>query len=304
MPLIPDPESDSFRRFAARLDGVEVVDALASASGRDAGDVQTSLALALGEAAQTLRVLRGIELPEGARLLEVGAGLGVTSAYLSTCGYRVTALEPGGQGFEQHLDLGVALRGLIGSDHEQLTSAAEDLDASVHGTFDLVFSNNVIEHVGDPELVMRQLVAVTSAGGWCVHSCPNYRVPFEPHFGIPLLPVRPSATARVLPKRIRTDPVWLSLNFVTDRHLRRVASTTGSTLHLRRGALATSVERLGTDPEFRRRHRALGGVAAVGRRLGLTALLRRLPASWSTPMDFVLAGRGLEPTAVERWLHA
>ena len=33
-------------------------------------------------------------------------------------------------------------------------------------------------------------------GGAMIHMCPNYFVPYEPHFGIPLIPFAPRATQR------------------------------------------------------------------------------------------------------------
>jgi 2-polyprenyl-3-methyl-5-hydroxy-6-metoxy-1,4-benzoquinol methylase len=70
------------------------------------------------------------------------------------------------------------------------------------GTFDLIFSNNVFEHVRDVQAALATLGALLRPGRVMVHNCPNYDVPYEPHFGIPLLPLRPASTARVLPKSI------------------------------------------------------------------------------------------------------
>ncbi|MEZ5225003.1 MAG: hypothetical protein R2743_26165 [Ilumatobacteraceae bacterium] len=73
-------------------------------------------------------------------------------------------------------------------------------------------------------------------------------------------------------------------------------------VHFRRGALATSVERLGTDDEFRARHRMLAVVGRVLVAARVTALLRRLPESWSTPIDFALSADEDGARAAQRWL--
>ena len=51
---------------------------------------------------------------------------------------------------------------------------------------------------------LEALDALLSPGGMMIHHCPNYTVPFEPHFGIPLVPGAPERTAALLPDRIRS----------------------------------------------------------------------------------------------------
>ncbi len=47
--------------------------------------------------------------------------------------------------------------------------------------FDLVMSNEVIEHVQDDRLVMQEIVRVLKPGGRLVLFCPNMGYPFETH---------------------------------------------------------------------------------------------------------------------------
>jgi 2-polyprenyl-3-methyl-5-hydroxy-6-metoxy-1,4-benzoquinol methylase len=46
----------------------------------------------------------------------------------------------------------------------------EDLDSTVHARFDVVFSANVLEHVGD--LALNRMHAVLAEGGVQTHLCP------------------------------------------------------------------------------------------------------------------------------------
>jgi SAM-dependent methyltransferase len=48
-------------------------------------------------------------------------------------------------------------------------------------TFDLVFSNEVIEHVADDRRTAQEMVRVTRPGGHIVAYCPNRLWPFETH---------------------------------------------------------------------------------------------------------------------------
>lgn len=301
MPRLPPPTDRRFVEFVAPLRDPGVAAELASASGLPAAEVAQRLELAVGEAAQTVRLLQGIELRPGERVLEVGAGLGVASGFVAALGHEVTALEPGGQGFEAHAALASRVATALSTRVAHLPLRAEELDVSEQGAFGLVFSNNVLEHVDEPERALAALVAVTERGRWCVHSCPNYHVPYEPHFGVPLLPLRPAWSARVLPRRIRGDSVWASLNFITSSTVRRVAASTAREVHFRPAALADSVDRLGSDEQFAARHTALARVAGLARRVGVVSALRRLPPSWSTPMHFALADHHMDHIEIEAW---
>ncbi len=299
--MIPGPSEDSFEQFRTRLTAPDTVARLADESGWEVPALTERLGIALGEVAQTLRVLGGLGVGAEGRMLEVGAGLGLTTAYLSSCGFDVSALEPAGVGFEEHAALAAGVATVVGSTHEFLAIGAGELDPSVHGTFDVIFSNNVLEHIDDLGSALAAMRGVMAHDGLMIHSCPNYSVPFEPHFGIPLVPGRPRWTRRLLPASIGENSVWASLNFVRARDIRRAATELGLRVDFRGGSLATSIERLGTDVEFRARHRAL---AVVGRALvaaKLTSLLRRMPPSWSTPMDFALSPTSVEAERVLRW---
>src|SRR6185369_16311116 len=98
---------------------------------------------------------------------------------------------------------------------------AAELDPARDGLFDVIFSINVLEHCQPlPETVLA-LSKVLAPGGMMIHTCPNYRVPYEPHFRLLLVPFAPRLTARLIP-RLASDPLWQSLNFVTAGDLRRI----------------------------------------------------------------------------------
>lgn len=223
-------------------------------------------------------------LDDPGRSLEVGSGLGITSSFLASLGHDITSIEPGGSGFEPYERVNPVLRASLGVDHPHHVVAVEDVTrADIGGPFDLIFSNNVIEHVADVPLALTSLNELLADDAVMIHHCPNYHVPYEPHFGIPLLPLRPAATARVLPRRISSSGLWNSFNFVTTRTVRAAARDCGAHLEFEEGLLADAFARL-REPEFGERHPALRRFAAA---LSLIdPLVRRIPASWSTPMTF------------------
>ena len=168
-------------------------------------------------------------LPPGAHVLEVGAGALLLSCALQAAGFRVTALEPVGAGFS-HM---AHLRGLVleyasplGCAPELLELPAEALDRTAE--FDFAFSINVMEHVGDVAPVLRRVwLALRPSAGYRF-VCPNYRFPFEPHFGIPTAGGKALTwrifRRRILASRVVVDPAgtWASLNWITVALVRQI----------------------------------------------------------------------------------
>jgi 2-polyprenyl-3-methyl-5-hydroxy-6-metoxy-1,4-benzoquinol methylase len=146
-------------------------------------------------------------LTTDARILEVGAGLGLLSLYLSIRGYDVVALEPVGRGYGFfHVVREAIARESPWPLPRGLEIGAEQLRASGAGPFDLIFSIHVLEHVQDLPAVVDGMLSVLAVDGRMVHLCPNYTVPYEPHFGFPLLPGRPGAVAGLFREKIAERP--------------------------------------------------------------------------------------------------
>lgn len=242
----------------------------------------------------------GLELIEAAldagprRVLEVGSGAGILARFLRGEGVDVTGIEPSidaGFSFMQALDRAVRSRAPESCAIDVWSIGAEALDPTTHGRFDLIFSANVIEHVDDLDAAVAGMAGVLDDDGLMLHQCPNYRVPYEPHLGIPLVPGAPASTRALFPDRIAADEgLWNSLNFVTAGRLERVARRHGLRCRFRPGVMARTFERLRDDPSFGARHAGLSGL--VGRSDALfgaaTRVLRAVPASWQSPMTVAM----------------
>lgn len=240
------------------------------------------------EGVATLRVV-GSRIEGRNRILEVGSGIGFVANFLAGQGYEVVELEPIGLGFTFFEVAREVLAEMTPRPAVHLDMSVDDLDPDVHGRFDLVYSLNVIEHVPDWRHALGRIVSVLEPGASAVQSCPNYSVPYEPHFGVPLVPGAPASTARLLPSRITETDLWKSLNWITIRQLRRWAREQGVELTFVQGQLSEALARLSSDPEFRERHSAwMVGAAKLLDRVGALRLLRRLPPSFNTPMQFEL----------------
>ena len=129
-------------------------------------------------------------LPPGRlRILEVGAGLGLLSIFLHKRGHSVVALEPSTLAFDFFHLAKEEIKKRVGKDDlpRMIDKSAEQLTIE-DGEFDFIFSINVMEHVKELDLAFEAITRVLHPEGQWVNSCPNYYFPYEPHYGIILIP--------------------------------------------------------------------------------------------------------------------
>lgn len=281
------------------------LDGFAKQVGMPGDEAAMFFATAIGEAIQTLRMLIGIDLAANSKVLEVGAGLGIASVAMSQLGFFVTAIEPGGIGFEKNQVASRYLSVEANNPILVLPETAEEVEFSQDESFDLIFSNNVLEHVNDLEKAIINLLPLLNESGIMVNSCPNYAFPFEPHFGIPLIPIIPRFTWIFLPRSIRHSGLWKSLNFVTARDINRILRDTDFSVTFREGTMAKSFSRLRSDEEFAKRHKFLGRIASNKFASGFLTRILTLPKSIATPMDFVISRKSQKTDIrIQTWLTA
>lgn len=277
---------DAWDELDEPLKSPEFLSFAAARTGVDRARIDRIIHQYIAEVAAGTKMIAGIDL-NGKRILEVGAGISVLSICLARRGYQITALEPGANGFDVNAQLGAAVRGwLSASDLPMLDIEVNRLNRAEHGEFDLIFSVNVLEHIPDLAEAMVAMERVLAPGGSMVHLCPNYAVPYEPHFSIPLVPLAPRLTGLLFP-RVAGHPTWPSLNFVTYREIRRIARRSGLSTTFRPAMMYDAFARLDDDEEFRARHSGL--VARLHRLLKRTRVLgalRHLPPAFATPMAF------------------
>jgi SAM-dependent methyltransferase len=108
----------------------------------------------------------------GMTVLEAGCGTGTYAAQIRarfTPHVHAFDIEPA--------RVAVAVREGV---PDALVAAAEALPYPT-GAFDVVFSNEVIEHVSDDRAAVAEMVRVTRIGGRVLIFCPNRWYPFETH---------------------------------------------------------------------------------------------------------------------------
>ena len=154
----------------------------------------------------------------GKRLLEIGSGWGAFVAYGRREAIAATGVEIDEPTAALARDLlranGLAVCPLV-------VGAGESLPFPP-GSFDVVFSNSVLEHVRDPARVLREAVRVLRPGGRLHFIIPSYASFYESHYGILWLPHLPRALAPLYVRLWGRDPRTLAgITFVTPARLAR-----------------------------------------------------------------------------------
>jgi SAM-dependent methyltransferase len=103
-------------------------------------------------------------------VLENGCGVGMYVEHLSPLGGRVFGLE---YDFDRACEAGARSPCIVNAAGEKLSYP--------ESTFDLILSHEVLEHVQDDALAVREMVRVLRIGGRLVLFVPNRGYPFETH---------------------------------------------------------------------------------------------------------------------------
>ncbi|MCI5119687.1 MAG: methyltransferase domain-containing protein [Candidatus Electrothrix sp. AUS4] len=283
----------NFDQFILSMPLALLTQKISKATGESVNHVQENLETYINEARAALNFIHPLLPHRNARILEVGSGICILSLFLKKEGFDITALEPATAGFSffstfqqvftKHFNE-IAL--------DILPYPAIDLKEEQVGKFNFIFSYNVIEHIPNPFATLSVLLKVLHNQGMMVHSCPNYSVPYEPHFGIPVLSKFPQLTYLIFFKKIsRNIELWSSLNFITYQEIKKFASHNNLTVHFQRELLYKIFLRIENDPVFRERHKnfiimLLFSILRITRAI---KLLKILPPRCATPMQFIIS---------------
>jgi len=265
----------------------EAISAISKVSDLSKAQIEQQLRTYLGESQFAQSVISRYLPDKPARILEVGGGIGWVSRALSRTGYDVSDLEPSGQGF----GFMSAAREALSDGHsaQHLEIGVDELSPVEHGTFDLVYSINVLEHVPDPISALSRMYQALAPHGQVVIMCPNYSFPFEPHFSVPLVPFSPSSTEHLLPQKITGSELWGSLNWITAKRVKRWAAETGALVEFDNNVLRHVFDRITKDPIFEERHTVISKLTRLLDRIKALEVLAATPPTLVSPMQFVIS---------------
>lgn len=104
--------------------------------------------------------------PEKRRVFELGCGNGAVAAVLTEQGYRMTGVEVSTQGLEQARRRYPYLSLQLGSAYDRLSE--------IHGTFPVVVSLEVVEHLYAPRVFAKTLYDLVEPSGTVIVSTPYH----------------------------------------------------------------------------------------------------------------------------------
>jgi len=276
---------ESLQSFLEQIPFEELAAQVALEHGYQEQEIQSLFDTFANESLVTMELIIA-DLDPQHRLLEVGAGLCLTSLFLKKKGFNIVAMEPalGGFGIFDHVKNAV-LKYFSHLNLEVMTEPAQQLNQLQHGCFDLIFSNYVIEHIPDWRLALKNMASVLTPDGKMLHSCPNYTIPYEPHYGtLVFRHFRNFSMRFLLPRGCDLD-IWHSLNFITCHEIKYFCQSAGLDCSFKKELLYLAFNRIGDDPIFKQRHRGFAAsLASFMLATGLVKLLKYIPPAYATPL--------------------
>jgi SAM-dependent methyltransferase len=279
----------AMQQFAVQLRSDEFREFWQSKASYNTSKYYTIMDNYIEESVFALTLLQELDI-ENKKVLEVGAGAGILTAWLLKNNVNVWGIEPSGIGYDFHNNMFEAVKEFYQlPDNRIIDAAAEDLNPKLINNVDIVFSLNVLEHI-KPENLQQAFVGMKSVlakGGKMLHHCPNYVIPFEPHYGLPLVPLFPHISGKL--KGVYDESVWQSLNFITYFKTKKLASKTSLKITYKKGLMADAFIRLEKDEVYASRHKTLVRIYPLLKYSGIICLMKQIPPSLCTPMTFFLS---------------
>ena len=151
--------------------------------------------------------------------------------------------------------------------------------------YDLIYCVNVIEHLIDWRQFFSKAASWLSPGGRLVFLCPNYGFPYESHFLLPII-INKEITYKIFKNYIhqfedkhQRQELWHHLNFITKKQVKQHVKIAMADYEFvdHDSIMDQMIDRITPDKEFGKRHRFMGFVALLCKRLRLLKLLTLFP---------------------------
>lgn len=226
-------------------------------------------------------------------ILEVGGGMLALTVQLASEGFRVTTVEPVGEGFSNMAYLMNLYLKIAETENIRFDFINAPIENSrFQKKFDYIFLINVMEHLKNPYSVVIHLMKYLSNSGKIRFFCPNYDFPYEPHFQKWLFRRKNNAfflpASRAESRLIDTaewDKVYRSLNFLTLSKLEKFFSQANIHYTYKKDALRNLLQRGIEDKQLQNRHKVLTYGVRLAVKFRLVGLLNFLPKKFWPVID-------------------
>lgn len=240
----------------------------------------------IGEAEFYFGLLKSNLTSTQGKVFEVGSGVGLLAMLASSLGVHVLAFEPESAGFGNMQQMNFLLRRAWcgpSVDVDWIYDRVGENDPRIGSPASFAYAINVIEHVPLEKEFFRSVMSNLRPGGSFRFICPNYSLPYEPHFEIPTL-WNKRVTELVLGRKIRSSSIpnalemWDELSWPTVGRLTRLFREMNLEFEFGSEASERFLRRPFEDQSFiERKGKLLGsGMRLVGS--VLQPSVRRLPA--------------------------
>jgi SAM-dependent methyltransferase len=197
------------------------------------------------------------KLPPHSRILEIGSGVGWLINYFHALNFQVSGIEPNQSGFNKMTEFqGILNECWLGKKNNKLIdSTAENFTQSEKS--DYIYSVNVMEHVQDIELSLKNILFHLSEGGTYRFICPNYKFPYEPHFNF-FAPISKGVTFNLHKRKILSSGInlnnqlWDGLNWITPKKVSK-SIPVGFKVEFSNSAFTMYLKRIVSSADFRTR---------------------------------------------------
>ncbi|OGH96823.1 MAG: hypothetical protein A2039_06375 [Candidatus Melainabacteria bacterium GWA2_34_9] len=227
------------------------------------------------------------------KILEVGAGSFLLTSYLAYRGLNITALEPVSGGFECFNLMQQAVLEyckLNNINFKIIASKAEDFSSDEK--YDFVFLVNVLEHIEEPFKALDNMKNVLKDAGKVFIHCPNYLIPYEPHFRMFLLPFGKKINEFIFKNKIKEKhELWNDLNFINYNQIVNYSKQRKLSVQFNHEIIYESFKRLSDANNKEFKNRIPKFIFVIYKLLTLTKLIKLLklmPSKYQTPMEFII----------------
>ncbi len=161
---------------------------------------------------------------KGARLLEIGSGYGVNLAvWMNAYGVDGYGIEPSSPEWGPSLEASRILLAANHIDPDRIVNAFGENLPFTDKSFDIVYSANVLEHVQEPEVVLKEAIRVLKPGGILHCEVPNFMSYYESHYAFLQPPVFNRAMLELYVKLRGRNPAFAkTINTINPIWCRRV----------------------------------------------------------------------------------
>ncbi|GJQ57635.1 MAG: class I SAM-dependent methyltransferase [Candidatus Scalindua sp. AMX11] len=180
------------------------------------------------QAAYYVSVMNQLKInPTAKKILEIGSGYCFFLVYAyKTLKWDIYGIEPGKDEFEGRCGLALSYLKENGVNKERLMTSFGEDSTLPSNCYDVIISNDVLEHVRDVADTIDMAFRVLKPGGVMIFNIPNYRWFYEGHYNIVWLPFLSKTMAKKYVRLWGRDPRFIEyLNFLTPRIIKQIVQS-------------------------------------------------------------------------------